>query len=132
MRANVHPSFYGADETESHAPFDRDRDRMAIDLVHASVDSGLPLFGICRGLQEMAVAYGATLHPEIRDLPGRSNHRMRQDVPRERRYDVRHAVHLVPGGALSKLYGTEIIEVNSLHGQGIVDARARGHRGPGA
>ena len=124
-RANVHPSFYGHQETEAHAPFDQDRDRMAIDLVRASVDAGLPLFGICRGMQEMAVAYGATLHPEIRDLPGRQNHRMLQDVPRERRYDIRHKVRLEPHGLFAGLYGAEIIEVNSLHGQGIIEPGAR-------
>ena len=124
-RANVHPSFYGHKETEAHAPFDRDRDRMAIDLVRASVDAGLPLFGICRGMQEMAVAYGGTLHPEIRDLPGRQNHRMLQDVPRERRYDLRHAVHLTPHGTFAGLYGRETIEVNSLHGQGIIEPGER-------
>ena len=124
-RANVHPSFYGEEETEAHAPFDMDRDRMAIDLVHACVDSGLPLFGICRGMQEMAVAYGGTLHPEIRDLPGRQNHRMLQDVPRERRYDLRHAVRLTPHGTFAGLYGRETIEVNSLHGQGIIEPGAR-------
>ena len=120
-RANVHPSFYGEDETEAHAPFDRDRDRMAFDLVRACVDSSLPLFGICRGLQEMAVAYGATLHPEIRDLPGRQNHRMLQDVPRERRYDIRHSVHLTPDGTFARLYETTTIHVNSLHGQAVIE-----------
>ena len=124
-RPNVHPEEYGHAETEAHAPFDRDRDRVAIALVKASVEAGLPLFGICRGLQEMAVAYGSTLHPEIRDLPGRMNHRMLRDVPREQRYEIRHAVDLVPGGVFESIYGTNRIEVNTLHGQAILDAGAR-------
>lgn len=124
-RPNVHPEEYGHSETEAHAPFDRPRDKLAIPLVKAAVDAGLPLFGICRGMQEMAVAYGATLHPEIRDLPGRDNHRMLKDVARERRYDLRHAVHLAPGGAFQRLYGADIIEVNSLHGQGVHDLAPR-------
>lgn len=118
-RPNVHPEEYGHAETEAHAPFDRARDRVAMDLTTACIDTGLPIFGICRGMQEMAVTYGATLHPEIRDLPGRQNHRMLRNVPRERRYDVRHGVDLAPDGVLSRLYGTERIHVNSLHGQGI-------------
>ncbi|MEM7213340.1 MAG: gamma-glutamyl-gamma-aminobutyrate hydrolase family protein [Pseudomonadota bacterium] len=124
-RPNVHPEEYGHAETDAHGPFDRGRDRVAIDLVRASVDAGLPLFGICRGLQEMAVAYGSTLHPEIRDLPGRMNHRMLQDVPRERRYDVRHSVDLLPGGAFEQIYGASRIEVNTLHGQAILEAGDR-------
>ena len=124
-RPNVHPEEWGGAESEAHAPFDRNRDRVALELVRAAVASGLPLFGICRGLQEMNVAFGGTLHPEIRDLPGRMNHRMLRDVPRERRYDLRHAVDLVPGGMLAGLYGTGRIEVNSLHGQAITDLGRR-------
>ena len=124
-RANVHPDAYGQAETEAHAPFDRSRDEMAFSLVRACVDAGLPLFGICRGMQEMAVAYGSTLHPEIRDLPGRMNHRMLKDLPREQRYDIRHAVDLAPGGAFEGIYGTSRIEVNTLHGQAILDAGDR-------
>ena len=71
------------------------------------------------------MAYGSTLHPEIRDLPGRMNHRMLPDVPRERRYDIRHAVDLVPGGVFERLYGTRRIEVNTLHGQGVQDVGQR-------
>lgn len=124
-RPNVHPEEYGHAETEAHGPFDRDRDRVAIALAKAAVDAGLPLFGICRGLQEMAVAFGSTLHPEIRDLPGRMNHRMLRDLPREQRYDIRHAVDLAPGGAFEGIYGTNRIEVNTLHGQAILDAGER-------
>ena len=124
-RANVHPEEYGEEATEAHGMFDRPRDHMAFDLVHACVDTGLPLFGICRGLQEMAVTYGGTLHPEIRDLPGRDNHRMLQDVPRENRYDIRHAVHLTHNGVFANLYGAETIHVNSLHGQGVIEPGRR-------
>ena len=49
---------------------------MALTLIEACVDRGVPLFGICRGFQEIAVTFGSTLHPEIRELPGRMNHRM--------------------------------------------------------
>ena len=86
---------------------------------------GSPVFGVCRGIQEMNVAFGGTLHPEIRELPGRMNHR----APRLENGDVhpdpevvfanRHAVNLVTGHVFANLYGTEQIHVNSLHGQGI-------------
>ncbi|MBS0242928.1 MAG: gamma-glutamyl-gamma-aminobutyrate hydrolase family protein, partial [Proteobacteria bacterium] len=73
----------------------------------------------------MAVAYGSTLHPEIRELPGRMNHRMPrlpngEPVPDPKViFADRHDVHFAPGGVFAKLYGRETIRVNSLHGQGI-------------
>jgi putative glutamine amidotransferase len=91
----------------------------------------VPLFGICRGFQEMNVAFGGSLHPEIRELPGRMNHRM----PRLENGEVhpdpevvfadRHDVRLTPGGAFARLYGRDSIRVNSLHGQGILDPGKR-------
>ena len=124
-RANVHPTRFGVEENPKHEPYDHDRDALALPLVEACVKRGVPLFGICRGFQEMNVAYGGTLHPEIRELPGRLNHRM----PRLPNGDIhpdplvvfadRHEVTLTPGGAFARLLGCDKIRVNSLHGQGI-------------
>ena len=78
-RPNVHPSYYGEEVTEAHGEFDQCRDELVLGLIRASVDRGQPVLGICRGFQEFNVAYGGTLYPEIRDLPGRMNHRMPPD-----------------------------------------------------
>jgi len=67
-RPNVHPEEYGEAETEAHGAFDRARDAIALSLVRACVERGQPFLGICRGFQEVNVAMGGTLHPEIRDL----------------------------------------------------------------
>src|SRR5580658_4396890 len=89
------------------------------------------LLGICRGLQEMNVAFGGSLHPEIRDLPGRMNHRMPRLPNGEIHPDLevifadRHDVRLKPGGVFAKLLGAETIRVNSLHGQGILEPGQR-------
>jgi putative glutamine amidotransferase len=91
----------------------------------------VPIFGICRGLQEMNVAFGGSLHPEIREIPGRMNHRMPRLENGEIHPDPtvvfadRHDVHLTPGGAFASLLGCETIRVNSLHGQGILEPGAR-------
>ncbi len=124
-RANVHPTCFGVEPDPRHEPYDHDRDTVALSLVQACVDRGVPLFGICRGFQEMSVAFGSSLHPEIRDLPGRMNHRM----PRLENGDPhpdpnvvfadRHEVRLAAGGVFARLLGCETIRVNSLHGQGI-------------
>jgi len=127
----VHPSHFGKDEHPAHEPYDRGRDAVALDLVKACVRRGVPLFGICRGLQEMNVAFGGSLHPEIRDLPGRMNHRMPRLPTGEPHPDLevifadRHDVRLKPGGVFAKLLGAETIRVNSLHGQGILQPGKR-------
>jgi putative glutamine amidotransferase len=125
-RANVHPARFGAEPDPRHEPYDIARDDLALALAEACVDRGIPLFGICRGLQEMNVAFGGSLHPEIRDLPGRMNHRMPRLENGEIHPDPnvvfadRHDVSLVPGGAFAQILGCDKIRVNSLHGQGIL------------
>jgi len=124
-RPNVHPEEYGEAETEAHGTFDRNRDRLALPLIRACVDAGLPILGICRGFQEMNVAFGGSLYPEIRDLPGRDNHRMPPDGTIEEKFAMRHTVTLTEGGAFHRLMGATAIQTNSLHGQGIKDAGGR-------
>jgi putative glutamine amidotransferase len=130
-RANVHPSHFGVEESPAHEPYDRGRDAIALAVIEASIARGIPVFGICRGLQEMNVAYGGTLHPEIRELPGRMNHRMPRLPNGEPHPDIevifadRHDVRLTPGGVFAKLLGAESIRVNSLHGQGILKPGGR-------
>jgi putative glutamine amidotransferase len=130
-RANVHPTHFGLPPHPAHEPYDLGRDAIALPLIRACVDRGVPLLGICRGFQEINVAFGGTLHPEIRELPGRMNHRMPRLPTGEIHPDPdvvfadRHEVRLVPGGAFAGLFGRETIRVNSLHGQGILDPGAR-------
>jgi putative glutamine amidotransferase len=116
-RANVHPTRFKTEAHEKHEPYDIHRDDVALALTEACVARGVPIFGICRGLQEMNVAFGGSLHPEIREIPGRMNHRMPRLENGEIHPDPtvvfadRHDVHLTPGGA--------------LHGQGILEPGAR-------
>jgi putative glutamine amidotransferase len=130
-RANVHPSRFGHDAHPSSEPYDEARDALAIDLIEVCVARGVPLFGICRGFQEMNVAFGGSLHPEIRELPGRLNHRAPRLPNGELHPDpevifaARHEVRLIPGGVFAKLLGAETIRVNSLHGQGILEPGRR-------
>ncbi|MHA1528883.1 MAG: gamma-glutamyl-gamma-aminobutyrate hydrolase family protein [Alphaproteobacteria bacterium] len=120
-RPNVHPSLYGVEPSPAYEPYDEGRDGVAIPLIRAAVEAGVALFGICRGFQEINVAFGGALHPEIRDLAGRMNHRMPPgETDPEVIYRLRHAIRLVPGGRFAALLGREEIMVNSLHGQGIL------------
>jgi putative glutamine amidotransferase len=130
-RANVHPTHFGAEPHPAHEPYDEGRDTLALALIEACVAQGVPILGICRGFQEMNVAFGGSLHPEIRELPGRMNHRMFRLETGEIHPDLnvvfaeRHDVALVPGGTFARIFGRETIRVNSLHGQGILDPGQR-------
>jgi len=118
-RPNVHPEEYDELETAAHGDFDRNRDRLALPLIRACVDAGLPILGICRGFQEMNVAFGGSLYPEIRDLPGRDNHRMPPDGTIGEKFAMRHTITFTDGGVFHRLMGKKEVMTNSLHGQGI-------------
>jgi putative glutamine amidotransferase len=130
-RANVHPTRFRTEPDPRHEPYDLHRDDLALALSEVCVARGVPLFGICRGLQEMNVAFGGSLHPEIRELPGRMNHRMTRLENGEIHPDPnvifadRHEVSLVPDGVFARILGCETIRVNSLHGQGILEPGER-------
>lgn len=125
-RANVHPRHFDTPAQPDYEPFDENRDDMALQLIEACVEKAVPLFGICRGFQEMNVAFGGSLHPEIRDLPGRINHRMPRLDSGEIHPDLdyvfsdRHDVQLTADGYFERLYQRSTIRVNSLHGQGVL------------
>ncbi|MGB3246998.1 MAG: gamma-glutamyl-gamma-aminobutyrate hydrolase family protein [Sulfitobacter sp.] len=124
-RPNVHPEEYGEAETAAHGDFDRARDAMVLPLVRACVERGQPFFGVCRGFQEVNVAMGGTLYPEIRDLPGRMNHRMPPDGTLEEKFELRHDVTFTKGGVFHKVMGAPKVRTNTLHGQGIKQAGGR-------
>lgn len=130
-RANVHPARYDTEPHSGYEPYDEGRDDMALSLVEACIEKAVPIFGICRGFQEMNVALGGTLHPEIRDLPGRMNHRMPRLSTGEIHPDAevvfadRHEVRLIPDGEFARILGRDVIRVNSLHGQGILEPGER-------
>lgn len=118
-RANVHPSHYGHATTEAHEPFNQDRDALTLPLARMAVNAGKPILAICRGCQELAVAFGSTLHPDIESLDGVGMHRMPQLDTAEERIGYRHNLTLRQGGSLEKLLGSNVVRVNSLHRQAI-------------
>lgn len=124
-RPNVHPSYYGCEPTELHGFFDKNRDEVVIPLIQACEENGKPILGVCRGFQEFNVAFGGTLHPEIRDLPGRINHRMPPDGTLEEQFAHRHEVQIIEGSEFERIFGSTRITVNSLHGQGIEETGDR-------
>ena len=124
-RANVHPNHYGEEPTEAHGTFDEARDAITLPLIRDCVATGQPILAICRGFQELNVAMGGSLYPEIRDLPGRDNHRMPPDGTLDEKFELRHDVTLTEGGVFHRLFGASVVRTNTLHGQGIKVAGER-------
>ena len=118
-RSNIHPEEYGETETPAHGLFERTRDAITLPLIRACVQRGQPILGVCRGFQEVAVAMGSTLHPEIRELPGTNNHRMPPDGTLEEKFELRHNVRVSSEGPFARIFGTTEVLTNTLHGQGI-------------
>ncbi len=117
--SNVHPSLYGQAETEKHPPYDEDRDSTAIPYLEKIIEQEIPLIAICRGFQELNVAFGGTLHPAIHEIEGRLDHRRIQTDDAAIRYAPRHRVTLTEGGLFKSWVKTDEIMVNSLHFQGV-------------
>lgn len=117
--SNVHPSHYGARPSPQAEPHDRARDAGSLGLIHAALQAGLPLFAICRGIQELNVALGGTLHAAVHEVAGRIDHRDPGDEDMDVRYGPRHKVELTPGGMLAAITGKTELMVNSLHRQAI-------------
>ncbi|MEM9140170.1 MAG: gamma-glutamyl-gamma-aminobutyrate hydrolase family protein [Pseudomonadota bacterium] len=125
-RANVHPKYYGEDLTDAHGAMDEERDAVMLPLVRGAIDQGVPILGLCRGIQEMNVALGGTLYHEVGDLPGRHRHRMPKGCKdHEIIFELREHVRLNPDGVMTRMLGTDRIVTNSLHGQAVRDLGER-------
>jgi putative glutamine amidotransferase len=117
--SNVEPLRYSGPASAPGTLHDADRDATTLPLIPAAIDRGVPVLGICRGFQEMNVAFGGTLHQRLHEVPGFLDHRDDESQPLEVQYGPAHDVVLEEGGVLRGLAGTDRIRVNSLHGQGV-------------
>ena len=118
-RSNVDPERYGSPATPETEPHDKRRDAVTLPLIAAVLRRGVPLFAICRGMQELNVALGGTLIAKVHEEPGRSDHRAPASDDADIRFAINHDVTIVPGGVLADIMGTDTIRVNSLHHQAI-------------
>lgn len=113
--ADIHPSVYGEEPMPVLGPVDAVRDTFELELLRAFVTAGKPIFGICRGLQLINVAYGGTLYQDLREQ-GAAHHPHVSET-----YDRHvHELTLAPNSWLGALYGQDgPMRVNSIHHQGI-------------
>ena len=120
-RANIEPHHFGGDPFPPDEPIDVGRDEIVLEMIPKCVTLGIPIFGICRGIQEMNVAYGGTLHYRVHHLANKNDHRMPRgdDVTIEQIFKLKHRIDFVKNGYFSKLLNKGSCLVNSLHGQAI-------------
>jgi putative glutamine amidotransferase len=116
--SNVDPAHFGQAVLDPSLPLDPGRDAVTLPLVRRATELGMPLLAVCRGLQEINVALGGSLHQAVHAVAGRSDHRGRAGSAEEQ-YGPAHEVEVVAGSRLERLAGARRLTVNSVHGQGI-------------
>jgi len=117
--SNVSPRHYGGEAPGADSEQDERRDETALPLLRAAGEAGKPMLCICRGVQELNVALGGTLHQSVHEVPGRFDHREDEAAPLDQQYGPAHTVTVNDGGLLARVLPQRTFEVNSLHGQGI-------------
>ena len=117
--SNIQPHHYSGAASAPGSDHDPERDRTTLPLIRQAVAAGVPLLGICRGFQEINVAFGGTLHQKVHEVAGMLDHREPADQPFEVQYAPRHPLQVQPGGLLAGLGLPDEIIVNSIHGQGV-------------
>jgi len=117
--SNVHPSHFGQAVHNLSLPLDTARDALTLKLIHAAIEAEVPLLGICRGFQEINVAFGGSLHQAVHELAEFNDHREAKDASVEIQYGPSHIVNLMVNGKLARIVGAQEMMVNSIHGQGI-------------
>jgi putative glutamine amidotransferase len=117
--SNVEPRHYRGEASRPGTLHDPERDQVALALIPAAVKAGLPLVAVCRGFQEMNVAFGGTLHQLVHEVPGRTDHREDKSQPLDVQYAPVHELTFTPGGLLERITGRKGAKVNSVHSQGV-------------
>jgi putative glutamine amidotransferase len=117
--SNVEPHRYAGPASDPDTLHDPHRDALTLPLIPLAVSSGVPVLGVCRGFQEMNVAFGGTLWQKVHEVPGLVDHREDKSEPLEVQYGPAHEVELTRDGILHRLAGRDRVMVNSVHGQGV-------------
>jgi putative glutamine amidotransferase len=117
--SNVDPLRYGEEVPDADGPFDAGRDEMVLRLVAAASNKQAPVFGVCRGFQELNVAFGGTLRRDTNTDAELLRHHAPDGVTFDSMFDHVHDVSLTPGGILARAYKNEMLTINSVHFQGV-------------
>jgi len=117
--SNVAPERYAGSASVPGTLHDPHRDATTLSLIPRALAHGIPVFGVCRGFQEMNVALGGTLHQHVAEVAGFDDHREDQEQPLDLQYAPAHEVLLEPDSWLRRIAAADRVQVNSLHAQGV-------------
>jgi putative glutamine amidotransferase len=117
--SNVEPHRYSGPPSTPGTLHDAHRDATTLPMIPRVIEAGMPLLAICRGFQEMNVAFGGTLWEKLHEVEGVSDHREDERAPLTEQYGPAHEVELTRNGVLQRLAGKDRLTVNSLHSQGV-------------
>jgi len=117
--SNVEPFHYQGPASAPGTDHDPARDATTLPLLRAAIVAGVPVLGICRGFQEMNVAFGGSLHQKVHELPDFLDHREADHPDLAVQYAAAHEINVQPGGVFEALGLPQVFQVNSIHGQGI-------------
>ncbi len=117
--SNVEPHHYLGEPSRPGTWHDPERDVTALALIPAAIQAGMPLFAVCRGFQEVNVAFGGKLYQHVHEVPGLRIHKENPDDALDVQYAPVHPVELAEHGLLRQITGQRKIQVNSLHSQGV-------------
>jgi putative glutamine amidotransferase len=111
--ADIDPESQGVEAHPETIGSNPDRDRFEIALVLGALERGMPLLGVCRGMQVLNLACGGTLDQHI---PERLGHDIHRPVPGSW---AEHEVRIEPGSLAATAAGAERLKVKSHHHQGV-------------
>lgn len=117
--SNVEPQHYSGTTSVPGTLHDPQRDATTLPLIRAAIEAGIPVLGICRGFQEMNVAFGGSLHQRLHEVGGFIEHREDKSLTLDEQYGPSHSIQIDPGGLLYEIAGCSSAQVNSLHTQGV-------------
>ncbi len=124
-QSNVEPHHYLGNASRPGTWHDPERDEKALALIPRAIRAAMPLFAVCRGFQEMNVAFGGSLHQLVHEVPGFGMHKENPKDSLQDQYGPSHAVTFTRGSLLESITGVQRTSVNSLHSQ-AVDRLAQG------
>lgn len=118
--SNVEPHHYGGTPSLPGTLHDPHRDATTLPLLRLAIERDIPVLCICRGYQELNVAFGGSLHQLVHEVAPYADHREDKHAPLDIQYGPAHDLHLVPGGLFQQWAGgATTVRVNSLHQQGL-------------